>query len=44
MKFKATAIAHPNIAFVKYWGKKDEDLRLPLNNNTEVLRFTFLAG
>lgn len=28
---KATAIAPSNIAFVKYWGKKDGDLRLPAN-------------
>lgn len=26
---KATAIAHPNIALVKYWGKRDEALNLP---------------
>lgn len=36
MKFKSTAIAHPNIAFVKYWGKKDEELRLPLNNSISM--------
>jgi diphosphomevalonate decarboxylase len=28
---KATAIAHPNIAFIKYWGNRDDALRLPAN-------------
>jgi diphosphomevalonate decarboxylase len=27
----ATAQAHANIAFIKYWGNKDEQLRLPAN-------------
>jgi diphosphomevalonate decarboxylase len=28
---KATALAHPNIAFIKYWGNRDDALRLPAN-------------
>ena len=28
---RAVALAHPNIAFIKYWGNRDEALRLPAN-------------
>lgn len=30
---KAIAIAHPNIAFIKYWGNRDHDLRIPVNGS-----------
>jgi len=30
---KSTAISHPNIAFIKYWGNRDHDLRLPVNGS-----------
>lgn len=33
---KATAIAPSNIAFTKYWGRKDETLRLPENGNVSM--------
>ncbi len=33
---KATAIAHPNIAFIKYWGNRDNDLRLPANGSISM--------
>lgn len=33
---KATASAPSNIAFVKYWGRKDEELRLPENGSISM--------
>ncbi len=33
---KATAVAPSNIAFVKYWGRKDEELRLPENGSISM--------
>ncbi len=32
----ATAQAHPNIAFIKYWGNRDNDLRLPSNGSVSM--------
>lgn len=33
---KATAIANSNIALVKYWGKRDERLFLPMNSSVSM--------
>jgi diphosphomevalonate decarboxylase len=32
----ATAEAHPNIAFIKYWGNRDDALRLPANGSISM--------
>jgi diphosphomevalonate decarboxylase len=32
----ATALAHPNIAFVKYWGNRDDRLILPANGSLSM--------
>ncbi|NOQ40521.1 MAG: diphosphomevalonate decarboxylase [Anaerolineales bacterium] len=32
----ASAAAHPNIAFIKYWGNKDQDLRIPANGSLSM--------
>ena len=35
-EMKATAVAHPNIALVKYWGKRDEERVLPHQSSLSV--------
>lgn len=32
----ASALAHPNIAFIKYWGNRDDALRLPANGSISM--------
>ena len=31
-----SAVAHPNIAFIKYWGNRDQTLRLPCNSSLSM--------
>ncbi len=33
---QATAISHPNIAFIKYWGNVDHNLRIPVNGSISM--------
>jgi diphosphomevalonate decarboxylase len=32
----ATALAYPNIAFIKYWGNRDDSLRLPVSGSISM--------
>ncbi len=34
--YSSTAISHPNIAFIKYWGNRDNVLRLPENGSISM--------
>ncbi len=34
--FSSSALAHPNIAFIKYWGNRDQALRLPANGSISM--------
>lgn len=38
---KATAKAHTNIALIKYWGKRNEELILPTNNSLSLTLDSF---
>ncbi len=35
-RFISKATAHPNIAFIKYWGNRDDELRLPSNGSISM--------
>lgn len=32
-EYTSTAISYPNIALIKYWGNKDQNLRIPVNGS-----------
>lgn len=34
--YTATALAHPNIAFIKYWGNRQDSLRIPSNGSISM--------
>lgn len=36
MNQSVTALAHPNIALIKYWGNRDQKLRLPSNGSISM--------
>lgn len=36
MDQSSTAIAHPNIALIKYWGNQDDELRIPSNGSISI--------
>jgi diphosphomevalonate decarboxylase len=36
MDNEATALSHPNIAFIKYWGNQDHSLRIPQNGSLSM--------
>ncbi|MBD3208673.1 MAG: diphosphomevalonate decarboxylase [Candidatus Nealsonbacteria bacterium] len=40
---KSSAIAHANIALVKYWGKRNEELMLPYNSSISMTVSDFAA-
>ena len=40
---KITARAHTNIALIKYWGKADKDLRLPLMSSLSMTLDAFYS-
>ena len=40
---KITARAHTNIALIKYWGKAEKDLRLPLMSSLSMTLDAFYS-